>query len=197
MSSRAETTRIAKRYARAGFLWAEENKKLDALEKDLAVFAQILADIPEMRWFLHTPLVGRVAQEKTVAEICKQAKISGALERILGIAAHNRRLSCVSAVVDSLKAMISEHKGELTVDVISASPLSAQQQQKIAAILEDRFKRSIELHVIEYTDLIGGMVIRAGSLMIDGSVRTQLEKLTRILKNSDVTREQETMKEVA
>lgn len=198
MSSKAETTRIAKRYARAGFLWAEENKKLPALEKDIAVFAEILGTVPEMAVLLETPLMSRAEQGKIMAELCKKAKISDVLARIIGIAAENRRLDCLPAILSALRGMIAEHKGELTVDVVSATALTAQQTKKISEILKGQFGRAVELRVTQDSDLIGGIVIRAGSLMIDGSVRTQLDKLTRVLKNSDVVYEQEkTMKEVA
>lgn len=198
MSSKAETTRIAKRYARAGFLWAEENKKLPALEKDIAVFAEILETVPEMAVLLETPLMSRAEQEKTMAELCKKAKISDVLSRIVGIAAENRRLNCLPAIISALQVMIADYKGELTVEVVSAAELTAQQTKKIGEILKKQFGRAVELRVTQDPELIGGLVIRAGSLMIDGSVRTQLNKLTRVLKNSDVVYEQEkTMKEVA
>lgn len=198
MSSKAETTRIAKRYARAGFLWAEENKKLPALEKDIASFAEILDAVPEMSVLLETPLMSRAEQGKTMAELCKKAKISDVLARIIGIAAENRRLNCLPAIIAALREMIAEYKGELTVEVAFATELTAQQMKKIGEILKKQFGRAVELRVTQDPELIGGIVIRAGSLMIDGSVRTQLDKLTRVLKNSDVVYEQEkTMKEVA
>jgi len=198
VSSNAETTRIAKRYARAGFLWAEENKKLPALEKDIAVFAEILETVPEMTVVLGTPLMSRAEQGGVMAELCKKAKISDVLARIIGIAAENRRLNCMPAIIAALRAMIAEYKGELTIDLVSASELTAQQTKKISEILKKQFGRAVELRVTQDPDLIGGLVIRAGSLMIDGSVRTQLDKLARVLKNSDVVYEQEkTMKEVA
>lgn len=198
MSSKAETTRIAKRYARAGFLWAEENKKLSALEQDIAAFAEILEAVPEMAVLLETPLMSRAEQEKTMAELCKKAKISDALARIIGIAAENRRLNCLPAIIAALREMMAEYKGELTVDVVSAAELTAAQMKKIGEILKKQFGRAVELRVTQDPELIGGIVIRAGSLMIDGSVRTQLDKLARVLKASDVVYEQEkTMKEVA
>jgi F-type H+-transporting ATPase subunit delta len=198
VSSKAEPTRIAKRYARAGFLWAEENKKLPALEKDIAAFAEILGTVPEMTVLLETPLMSRAAQGSVMADLCKKAKISDALSRIIGTAAENRRLDCLPAILSALRGMIAEHKGELTVDVVSATALTAQQTKKISEILKGQFGRAVELRVTQDSELIGGIVIRAGSLMIDGSVRTQLDKLTRVLKNSDVVYEQEkTMKEVA
>lgn len=198
MSSKAETTRIAKRYARAGFLWAEENKKLPALEQDITVFAEILERVPEMAVLLETPLMSRAEHEKTMAELCKKAKISDALARIIGIAAENRRLNCLPAIIAALREMMAEYKGELTVDVVSAAELTAAQMKKIGEILKKQFGRAVELRVTQDPELIGGIVIRAGSLMIDGSVRTQLDKLARVLKASDVVYEQEkTMKEVA
>ena len=198
MSSKAETTRIAKRYARAGFLWAEENKKLIPLEKDIAVFAEILDTVPEMGVLLETPLMSRAAQGSVMADLCKRAKISDALSRIIGIAAENRRLNCLPSIIAALRAMIAEYKGELTVDVVSAAELTAQQMKKIGEILKKQFGRAVELRAVQDPELIGGIVIRAGSLMIDGSVRTQLDKLARVLKASDVVYEQEkTMKEVA
>jgi F-type H+-transporting ATPase subunit delta len=198
VSSNAETTRIAKRYARAGFLWAEENKKLPALEKDIAVFAEILETVPEMAVMLGTPLMSRAEQGGVMAELCKKAKISDVLARIIGIAAENRRLNCMPSIIAALRGMIAEYKGELTIEVVSAAELTAQQTKKISEILKKQFGRAVELRVTQDPELIGGLVIRAGSLMIDGSVRTQLDKLARVLKNSDVVYEQEkTMKEVA
>lgn len=197
MSSKAETTRIAKRYAIAGFAWAEEHKKLSALEKDISIAQEALDNVAELHNILTTPLMSRDAQQTAMSGFCKKAKISDVLGRVIGIAVENRRLDCLPAIVAELRRLIAEHKGELTVDIISATELSKTQLKKIGDILKKQFGQSVELRVTQDENLIGGLVIRAGSLMIDSSVKTQLEKLTRTLKNSDVIHEQETMKEVA
>ncbi len=197
MSLKAEKTRIAKRYASAGFSWAEDNNKLKELEKDLSVLELILSDVAELTSILETPLMSRAEHQKAMNILCKEAKISDVMQRLISIIAGNRRLNCLVAITVELRRLISAHKGEITVDVISAVELSAEQAKRISSILKKELNQSIELHTTHDANLIGGLIIKAGSLMLDGSIKTQLSKMTRTLINSDGVQELETMKEVA
>ncbi len=196
MSSKVDINKIARRYATAAFSWAEDVKKLSKLESDLAILKQLL-DIKEFVVVLNTPLISRAGHIDIMEKISKLAKFSEIMTKLSGIMAENRRLYCLAATVAELETMLSKHKGEITVEVITAIDLTEAELKKIATLLKKQLGHKVDLNVSKDENLIGGLIVKAGSLMVDSSVRTQLEKMKRTLKKSDVMVEQETMKEVA
>jgi len=174
----SNSTTIARPYAKALFEHALAEKKLDEWSNYLFCLAQAIAD-PKGAAFISNP-ASKVEQhiELLKATCGKQAESNQALTHFIELLANNKRLFLLLEI----KALYEAHKAEqektLEVDVISFSELSAKQQQHLIDSLSKRLQRKVSLKISIDPSLLGGAVIQAGDLVIDGSVRGKLNKLS-------------------
>ena len=109
-------------------------------------------------------------------------KLSGILANTLGLMAANRRLFVLPQLLSALTAMIAEEKGEVTADVTAATDLTAAQSKKLAASLKASVGKDVKLNVSVDESLIGGLIVKVGSKMIDTSIRSKLASLQNVMK---------------
>ncbi|MDD3518056.1 MAG: F0F1 ATP synthase subunit delta [Chromatiales bacterium] len=171
----SELITAARPYARAAFEVARDGGNLDAWSAQLAFMAVVASD-PAMCALLDNP---RLTQERTAemfAEVC-----AGNVDRqggnFIRLLAENDRLSLLPHIALLFEEMRAREQGKVEASVVSAQPLAQAQLDAIVARLKARFGREVELVCETDEGLIGGAVIRAGDLVIDGSVRGRLEKL--------------------
>ncbi len=176
------STGIAGRYAAAVFELAKDGKALKTLEADVdALDAALTASAP-LREMIASPLISRDEQGAAIAAIAAKMKLSDLTANTLGLMAAKRRLFVLPALINVLRERIATEKGEVTAEVISATALSAEQSAKLTATLKARVGKDVKLKTIVDESLIGGLVVKLGSMMIDTSIRAKLAGLKNAMK---------------
>jgi F-type H+-transporting ATPase subunit delta len=173
---------LSGRYALALFELANEQKKLEAVGRDLAAVAQALAESAELKELTTSPLVGREDAVKAVAATAKAMQLDPITANFLGVVAKNRRLSQLPAVIRAFNLLSARHRGELTAEVTSAHSLDDDQVAAIKQNLRTRMGRDIAVDLNVDPAILGGLVVKIGSQMIDGSIRTKLNNLAQAMK---------------
>jgi F-type H+-transporting ATPase subunit delta len=181
-SSATLTSGVAGRYATALFEIARDSKALDKLEADVAAFEAALAESPELREMLASPVFTREDQGRAIAAIAKKMELGPTLANTLGLMAQNRRLFVVPAMLAQLKALIAADRGEVTAEVTAARPLTEAQIDALTRALSASVGKEVKLRVAVDESLIGGLVVRVGSRMIDTSIRAKLASLQNVMK---------------
>lgn len=188
---------IARRYATAFFELATQQGGIDAITEDMKKLAMLGKDAGDFADFLNNAALGRAEQTKAILAIAKHLKLSSVTEKLLGTLAEKRRLPVFNAVVAQVQKLIAEQKGEITATVTAAQALDQSQIAEIEANLKKITGKNVRVDLEIDADIVGGLVIRVGSKLIDSSVRTKLDRLHRALKNSTNTADKNKMKEVA
>ncbi len=173
---------IATRYAQALFEIAKDDNGLTALEADTNALAAALADSPELAAMIASPVVAREDQANAMAAISKAMNLSQVMANTIALMAAKRRLFVLPQLVTDLKARIAVEKGEVTADVVSATKLTAAQASKLAATLKTRVGKDVILNTSVDATLIGGLIVKLGSTMIDTSVKARLAALQNAMK---------------
>ena len=175
----ADKTTIARPYAKAAFAHARAAKALDAWSAALANAAAVVAD-PRVRPLLTSPHL-TAAQLAELVNTIATRDLDDAGKNFIRALADNHRLGVLTEVAALFNSMKDEAERSVDVDVTSAAPLNAAQRAELASSLEKRLKRSVRLNCAVDPALLGGAVLRAGDLVIDGSVRARLERLSHEL----------------
>ena len=173
---------ISGRYATALFDLAREEKALDATADDLNSLAALLRESTDLKRLVSSPLVGRDDQEKAILAIAGQGKASKLVRNFLGVLAANRRLTALEDTIEDFFRLLADHNGELTAEVTSAHPLSDAQITALKTKLKAAMGRDVALTADVDETLLGGLVVKVGSRMIDSSIRTKLENLQVAMK---------------
>ena len=173
---------IAARYATALFELSSEADALDALEADLDTLGAALRDSDDFGALIHSPIHSRAEQGGAIAAIGEAAGLSQTTRFALALMASKRRLFVLPAMVSALRALIAEAKGEVTANVSAAAALSDDQESTLAATLKARFGKEVKINMAVDESLIGGLVVRVGSKMIDTSIKAKLANLQNSMK---------------
>lgn len=176
------STGLAGRYARALFDLAVEQGNLDTVAASLATVKAALAGSADLRTLTTSPLLGRAAAGAGIASVAESLGLDGLTRNFLGVVAKNRRLAALPAVIREFEAMVAAKKGELTARVTAAHALLPEQQAALAAKLKSQIGRDVALDITIDPSILGGLVVRMGSKMIDSSLKTRLSALGQALK---------------
>ena len=163
---------LARPYARALFMQANEDKQLKSVSEALSFSAQA-AVVPELAILLGNP---RVTNAQLLAML-SHPEIGDMLTQFLSVLAENNRLSLLPEVSVLFEQLVAESEHVIKANVTSATTLSEAELAKLADALKKRFDREVEIHVAVDESLIGGAIIDTGDLVIDGSVRNKLARL--------------------
>ena len=173
---------IAERYATAIFEIAKENKRLANLETSLSDLSTALGDSPELRSLIASPLVTRAEQEAAISAIAEKMELVQVLRKALALMAQKRRLFVLPQLITALRDLLADERGEVTADVASAKALTKAQTDKLAATLTERVGKTVTINATVDEKLIGGLVVKVGSKMIDTSIRSKLNSLQNAMK---------------
>ena len=173
---------IAARYATAIFEIAKEGKSLKKLESNLTDLGAALAESADLRELISSPVVTRADQGAAIAALGKKMGLEPVMQNALGLMAQKRRLFVLPQLVKQLQAMIAEDKGEITAEVTSAKELTKAQADKLAKTLKARMGKAVNINATVDESLIGGLVVKVGSKMIDTSIRSRLNSLQNAMK---------------
>jgi F-type H+-transporting ATPase subunit delta len=173
---------IAKRYATAVFEIAQDNANLDGLETSINDLAAALGEHADLRNLISSPLISRAEQGTAIGAVAKKMGVSPELENALGLMAEKRRLFVLPQLISALRDLLAEQRDEVTADVISAKALTKAQTEKLAATLKSNVGKTVTINATVDESLIGGLVVKVGSKMIDTSIRSKLASLQNAMK---------------
>jgi F-type H+-transporting ATPase subunit delta len=173
---------IAARYATALFDLAKEEKGLKALEADVDAIDAALTLSPELLTMILSPIVSRDEQFAAIGAIAAKMKLSTYVASTLQLMASKRRLFVLPNLLADLRARIAAEKGEMTAEVTSAAALTAEQAKKLSATLKASVGKDVKLKTAVDETLIGGLVVKLGSTMIDTSIKSKLAALQNAMK---------------
>jgi F-type H+-transporting ATPase subunit delta len=180
---------LARRYADALYDLAGEQKQLDAVAGDLRLLNRLQRESAEFRYIAHQPRLTRTQLVKAMQQVAASAGLSKLTSNFLALVAKHRRLNHLGAIIDAFLADLAAHRGEFTAEIRSAQALSSAQAEKLAAKLASWAGGKVHLSVREEPGLLGGLVVKMGSRVIDASVKNRLERLERQLKLDTTTLE--------
>ena len=176
------STGIASRYATAIFELAKDGNALAALEADVDALKAAIDDSDDFRDMITSPVYTRDDQGKAITAVADKAGMSATVKNALGLMASKRRLFVLPQLAQELSRLIAEEKGEVEAEVTSAQPLTDEQRTRLADTIKARVGKEIKLNTAVDESLIGGLVVRVGSRMIDTSIRSRLAALQNTMK---------------
>lgn len=175
---------VAGRYAEALFGLALETGVLETVERDLKGLGAAIAGAPDLRAFLRSPVYDADAKARAIAAIADAGGASQTTRNFLGVLAHNRRLFALDAVIEAFFARVSRHRGEVSAEAVSAAPLNDDQVRRLRGEIEGVVGKAVNLTTRVDPGLLGGLVVKVGSTMIDSSLRTKLNRLKSRMKEA-------------
>jgi len=176
------STGIAARYATAVYELARDGKAVKNLEGDIATLQAAMADSGDFNALIHSPIYSREEQAAAITAVAKKAKLSDLMSNTLALMANKRRLFVLPQLVQALRDIIAEDKGEVTADVTSAKALTKAQSDALAKTLKARVGKDVTINASVDESLIGGLIVKVGSKMIDTSIRSKLASLQNAMK---------------
>ncbi len=175
----AEISAVARPYANAVFELAKESGEYKSWSDALALAGAVAAD-PAIEDLIQNPQVDRERLAQLLLDICGD-QVPAEVANLIRLLARNDRLYALPSIFAQFEALRADAEGTIDAVMIAAQAVDTAQQERIAAALSKRLGRKVNLTVQEDANLIGGAVIRAGDLVIDGSAKTRLNKLARTL----------------
>jgi F-type H+-transporting ATPase subunit delta len=175
---------VSGRYATALFELARDEKSIDAVRADLDRFEAMLTDSGDLKRLVRSPVFSADSQSKALAAVLEQAGISGTAANFLKVLTANRRLFAVSDVMRAFRALVARFKGEATADVTVAEPLSDRNLDVLKTALKSVTGKDVALNVNVDPAIIGGLVVKLGSRMVDSSLRTKLNSIKHAMKEA-------------
>ncbi len=173
---------IAARYATAVFQIAKESNDLKSVETDLDALETVLSESGEFNAMISSPIYTRDEQSKAVAAIAAKMGLSATMANTMSLMAGNRRLFVLPHLASVLRDLIAQDKGEVTAEVTSAKALTKTQSEKLAKTLTARVGKDVNIKATVDDSLIGGLIVKVGSKMIDTSIRSKLSSLQNAMK---------------
>jgi F-type H+-transporting ATPase subunit delta len=180
----ANASGLAGRYATALFELADEQGAFGVVASDLEGLKSLLAESPELRRLIRSPVLTREEQARALEAVADRAGFSDLTRRFLGLLAHHRRLFALPEIIDTFEVMLAEHRGEVGAELISAVALSKQQIAAVREQLGKAIGQKVRLTATVDPDLLGGLIVRVGSRMIDASLRTKLHQLELAMRGA-------------
>lgn len=180
--SSAVVSGLAGRYATALFDLAQESKAVDTVHASLKTVAAALAEGGDFARLTTSPLVGRQAARNAVTAVASAMKLDELTVKFLGVLAQNRRLPVLADIVHAFGRLVTAYKGETTAEVISAHALSKTQLTALSKKLKAGLGRDVALEARVDPSILGGLIVKIGSKMIDSSLKTKLDTLSFAMK---------------
>ena len=173
---------IAQRYATAVFDLAREAGAIGTLEGDIDALSAALTESADFAAMVRSPLYSRQDQQDAITALAGQMGLSPLTVNTLALMAAKRRLFVLPQLIKALRDLIANEKGEVTAEITAAAPLTDAQAARLADTLKAKIGRDVKIHTTVDESLIGGLVVKVGSRMIDTSVAAKLANLQQAMK---------------
>ena len=175
---------VSGRYATALFELARDQKSVDAVKADLDRFDAMLADSADLKRLVRSPVFSADAQARALTAVLERSGISGISANFLKVLTANRRLFAVSDVIRAFRALVAKFKGEATADVTVAETLNDKNLDALKTALKTVTGKDVALNMKIDPSIIGGLVVKLGSRMVDSSLRTKLNSIKHAMKEA-------------
>jgi F-type H+-transporting ATPase subunit delta len=175
---------VSGRYATALFELAREEKSIDAVKADLDRFTALLKESEDLKRLVRSPVFAADVQLKALSAVLDKAGISGISANFLRVLTSNRRLFAVNDVIRAFRALVAKFKGEATAEVTVAEALSDKNLDALKTALKSVTGKDVALDVNVDPSIIGGLVVKLGSRMVDSSLRTKLNSIKNAMKEA-------------
>ena len=173
---------LAGRYATALFELAEQANSIEKTEEELSALATLLVENDEFSNLVMNPVFGKDQQLAACAKVSSTLSLSDLVANLLGVLATNRRLVKLGSVIDVFKKIAAANRGEISAEVITAHVLSDKQQASLKASLKKAVGQDVIFETKVDESLLGGLIVKVGSRMIDSSLKSKLENLKVSMK---------------
>ena len=175
---------VSGRYATALFELARDQKLVDEVKADLDKFEGLLNESADLKRLVRSPVFAADAQSKALTAVLDKVGIAGISANFLKVLTANRRLFAVADVIRAYRVLVSKFKGETTADVTVAEALSDKNLDALKVALKSVTGKDVALNVKVDPSIIGGLVVKLGSRMVDGSLRTKLNSIKHAMKEA-------------
>lgn len=175
---------VAGRYASALFELARDENAVDAAGRDLDAFERLIAESPDLARLIRSPVFTAEEQSKAIEAILARAGMAGLAANLIKLAAAKRRLFVLPEIIRAYRVLVARSKGIVPAQVRLAEEPSPRILDEIKAALREVAGREIDLSVKIDPSLIGGMVVKVGSRMVDASLKTKLNSLRMAMKEA-------------
>ena len=173
---------VAERYATALFELASDNGELEAVEADIARFETLRRESADLRRLMKSLVFSNEDQVRAIGAVVEAAGLGQTVSNFIKLVASNNRLSAMADMFRGFRQLLADRRGEVTAGIVSAIPLSDGQLADIKGALADISGKSVHVELDVDPALIGGLVVKLGSRMIDTSLKTKLDALKIALK---------------
>ncbi|MDZ7629036.1 MAG: F0F1 ATP synthase subunit delta [Parvularculaceae bacterium] len=178
------TSGPASRYAEALFDLAFEETALERVEADLRSLSAAIGVSADFRAMLKSPVYDADAKARALVAVADRGGVSALTKNFLGVVAQNRRLFALESIIAAFMARLAEHRGEVSAEAVTAAPLNADQTKRLRGEIERVVGKAVNLDVKVDPELLGGMIVKVGSTMIDSSLKTKLNRLKSVMKEA-------------
>ncbi len=175
---------VAGRYANALFQLATEQKSVDKTGGELQAFQAAIDASPELKRLVRSPAYSAADQIAAIDAICSKAGIGGTTLNFLKLVAKNRRLAAISGIIATYATLLATAKGEVQAEITSAEKLSDKHVKDIKAALKASIGRDVQLSSKVDSSILGGLIVKVGSRMLDNSLKTKLQNLKIAMKGT-------------
>ena len=175
---------VAERYASALFELARDTSSLETVENDLKAVREMLKESDELRRLVVSPVFSAQDQENAIGAIADKAEITGFAGNFVRLLARNRRLFVLPGAITGFMNMLADHRGEVTAQVISARRLSDEHLADLQNSLKASLGKDPAIEATVDPSILGGLIVKVGSQMIDTSLKTKLNSVTTRLKEA-------------
>ena len=175
-------TGLAGRYATALFELADEEKQLDQVAEDLGTVGAMLDESDDLNRLIRSPVISKEDQQNAMQALLEEAGVSQLSRNFIGVVIDNRRLFSLPGMIKGYLALLASARGEATAEVVSAKPLTDAQQQAITDSLRQAVGTKVAIDASVDETLLGGLIVKVGSRMVDTSLKTKLAQLRLAMK---------------
>jgi F-type H+-transporting ATPase subunit delta len=168
---------VAGRYASALFDLANETGKVADVERDLVTFQGLLNESTDLVRAVRSPVITAEDQSRAIGAVLAKAGIGGLAANFLKLVSSNRRLFAIQDIIKAYLTLSARARGEITAEVVSALPLNSEQTAALKETLRASVGKDVTLQARVDPSLLGGLVVKVGSRMIDSSLKTKLQNL--------------------
>jgi F-type H+-transporting ATPase subunit delta len=176
-SATTGATGLSGRYASALFELADSDSQLDVVAADLRQLDGMIGENADLARMIRSPVFTRAEQGGAIGAVMEKASMGDLTRRFVGVVADNRRLFVLPAIIKSFLSILATHRGEVTAEVLSAQALNDSQVSAVEAALKKAVGSNVTIDAKVDPGVLGGLVVRMGSRMVDSSLRTKLQRL--------------------
>jgi F-type H+-transporting ATPase subunit delta len=175
---------MAGRYATALFDLAQDANAIDAVKADLERFEGLIAESADLKRLVRSPVFSAEEQLQALGAVLQRAEIGGLAANFLNLVTSNRRLFAVREMIRGFRELVAQHRGEATAEVTVAEKLKDEYVESLRAALKSVSGKDVDLDIRIDPAIIGGLVVKLGSRMVDTSLRTKLNAIKHAMKEA-------------